>query len=137
MFYTLAMQNTVYTQTKHKLTQILPLKMNENIESNTILGVIDDEGAIHLLLNIKYKVIVEDPKPPILNTPHYTSLVLCKKMSETPNTRQRWPQITIYNKTTQRQVSKCSLYRNFVVLIPPQNILTPKGDGRFILVESN
>ena len=39
--------------------------MNEMIDSNVIFEVIDDEGAIQLLLNIKYTVILVDPVSPI------------------------------------------------------------------------
>ena len=52
--------------------------MTVSIESNTILEVTDDEVATHLLINVKYIVIVAEPAPPIQNTPHSTSLVLCE-----------------------------------------------------------
>ena len=52
--------------------------MNENIESNAILEGTDDEVSIHLLINIKYIVIVTDPGSPIRNMPHSTSLVFCE-----------------------------------------------------------
>ena len=53
-------------------------KMNEKIESNTILEVTDDEGSIQLLINIKYIVIVADTGYPIINTPHSTILSFCE-----------------------------------------------------------
>ena len=53
-------------------------KMNEKIESNTILEVTDDEGSIQLLINIKYIVIVADTGSPIINTPHSTILSFCE-----------------------------------------------------------
>ena len=37
--------------------------MTEMIESNKILEATDDEGAIFLLINIKYTVIVSEPVP--------------------------------------------------------------------------
>ena len=52
--------------------------MTERIEPSTILEVTDNEGAIHLLINMKPTVMVEDPGYPIQNTPHPTSLVLCE-----------------------------------------------------------
>ena len=52
--------------------------MTVSIESNKILEVTDDEVAIHLLINIKYIVIVTEPAPPIQNTPYSTSFVLCE-----------------------------------------------------------
>ena len=48
------------------------------IEYNTILDVTDDEGAIHLIINMKYTVIVSEPVSPIQNTPHSKSLVFYK-----------------------------------------------------------
>ena len=44
------------------------------IESYTVLEVTDDEGAIHLLINM----IVADPAPTIRNKPQSTSLVFCE-----------------------------------------------------------
>ena len=38
----------------------------------------DNKGAIHLLINIKCTVIGVDPVSPIINKPHYTSLVFCE-----------------------------------------------------------
>ena len=46
-----------------------------NIESYKSLEVTDDEGAIHLLIGIKYIVVVVDTGNPVLTTPHATSLV--------------------------------------------------------------
>ena len=48
------------------------------IGSNKMSEVTNDEGAIHLLLNLKYTMIVADPGPPFRNTTHYTSLVFCE-----------------------------------------------------------
>ena len=39
--------------------------MTEMIESNTILEFTDVEVAIHLLIHIKYTVILAYPDPPI------------------------------------------------------------------------
>ena len=39
------------------------------------MEVTDDEGAIHLLIGIKYIVVVVDTGNPVLTTPHATSLV--------------------------------------------------------------
>ena len=50
--------------------------MTESIESNKILEGTDYEGEIHLLINIKYTVIVVDTVSPIINNPHYMILVL-------------------------------------------------------------
>ena len=52
--------------------------MNENIESNATLEVNDGEGAVHLLIKLKYTLIVTDPGYHIQNMPHYTSLVFCE-----------------------------------------------------------
>ena len=43
-----------------------------------MLEVTDDEGEIHLLINRKHTVIVEDTGSPIITTPYYTILVLYK-----------------------------------------------------------
>ena len=43
-----------------------------------MLEVTDEEGAIHLLINRKYTVIVADTGSPILNTQHSTILVFCE-----------------------------------------------------------
>ena len=48
------------------------------IETCKILDVTDDEGEIHLLIGIKYTLIVADTVSPIPTTPHSTSLVLCE-----------------------------------------------------------
>ena len=50
----------------------------ESIEYNTTLEGNDDEGEVHLLINIKCTVILVEPVSPIRNTPHSTSLVLCE-----------------------------------------------------------
>ena len=52
--------------------------MTERLDYNTILEVTDDEREIHLLLNLKYIVIVVDPVSPIRNTPHSMSLLFYK-----------------------------------------------------------
>ena len=51
--------------------------MTEKLEYNKILEGADYEGAIHLLLNFKYTLIVVEPVYPILNTPHSTIIVFC------------------------------------------------------------
>ena len=54
-------QNTGSTQARTKLPQILPLiKITENVESNTILEVTDDNGVIQIMINIKCIVKVVD-----------------------------------------------------------------------------
>ena len=52
--------------------------MTENIKSNTISEAPDDKVIIHLLIHIKFAVIVVYPILPFINTPHYISLVLCQ-----------------------------------------------------------
>ena len=52
--------------------------MTKNIDYNTTLEVTDDEGSIHLLMNIKCKVTVPKTSSPIQNTKNPTSLVLCE-----------------------------------------------------------
>ena len=42
--------------------------MTKNIDYNTTLEVTDDEGSIHLLMNIKCKVTVPKTSSPIQNT---------------------------------------------------------------------
>ena len=42
------------------------------------MEVTDDEGAINLLIGIKYTVIVADTGFHIINMQNYTSLVLCE-----------------------------------------------------------
>ena len=95
--------------------------MTERIYYTTILEVTYDERTIHLIMSIKYKVIVEDPGSPNQNTPHSMSLVLCETLSYITNKRKRRPQTTICKNKIQRQVYQCILYRNLVVLIPRQN----------------
>ena len=58
--------------------------MNKNIEFNEIIEVTDDEGSIHLLLNIKYKVIERDTVYPIQNMTYSKSLVLCATIVRHP-----------------------------------------------------
>ena len=53
-------------------------KITKRIESYKVLDVTDNELAIHLLLNIKYTVIVADTGSPILTNPDSTSLVFCE-----------------------------------------------------------
>ena len=60
------------------VTNITFQKITERIESCKMLEVNDDEGEIHLLVGIKYTVIVADTTPPIITTPHSTSLVFCE-----------------------------------------------------------
>ena len=49
-------------------------KITERIESCNLLEVTDDEVAIHLLVDLKYTVIVAYTRSPILTMPHSTSL---------------------------------------------------------------
>ena len=53
--------------------------MTEIHESNTILEVTYDEGAVHLITNLKYTLILAEPLSPTQNTPHSTILILCVK----------------------------------------------------------
>ena len=75
---TLTVKNKGSTQSKQKLPQILPLKTNKRISFNTNLEVTDDEGLIHLLINLEYTVIVAESDLTIRNTPHPTNLLLCE-----------------------------------------------------------
>ena len=50
----------IYSSKTETATNISIYKMNERIESNTIFEVTYDKGEIHLLINIKYTVIVTD-----------------------------------------------------------------------------
>ena len=52
--------------------------MTERIESYKVVEVTDDEGAIHLLINIKYTLIVAGTVPPILTMPYSMRLVFCE-----------------------------------------------------------
>ena len=56
--YILVMQNIGYNQAKKTVSNITSHKLTEIISSYTVLEVTDDEGEIHLLINIKYTVIV-------------------------------------------------------------------------------
>ena len=58
--------------------------MTENIEYNTILEVTDYKIAVHLLINLKYAVILENTISPIQNTPHPMSLVFYKTIFRYP-----------------------------------------------------
>ena len=71
-------ENTGYNQAKQKLPEILPFKNYWTIESNTILDFTGDEGEIHLLVNLKYTVIVSDRGSSIINMPHSMILVFCE-----------------------------------------------------------
>ena len=53
-------------------------KIMERIGSNNILEVTDDKGVIHLLINLKFILIVLEYGSPFQNVPHYTSLVFCE-----------------------------------------------------------
>ena len=75
---TFLVQNIGYTQAKKTVSNITSHKLTEIISSCTVLEVTDDEGEIHLLINIKYTVIVAGTVTPILTMPHFTSLVLCE-----------------------------------------------------------
>ena len=78
------------------------------IESYTILEVTDDEGEIHLLINIKYTLIVADTRSPILTTPHSTSIVLYE--NKVPI---KYKGDHRHNKTMQLHVSQFILYISF------------------------
>ena len=80
--------------------------MTEMIESNAILEVTDDEGAINLLISLKCTVIVADPGHPfeIHHTPQATSSA--KPRSKRTNKRQRRPQTTIIKKIMQLHASQ-------------------------------
>ena len=52
--------------------------MTERIDPNTTLEVTDNEGAIHLFINLKCTVMVADPGSPILSMLHSKSLVFCE-----------------------------------------------------------
>ena len=75
----MVIQNTGSNQEKREtVTNITIQKITESIYYYIVLEVTDDEGEINLLINIRYTVVVAEPNSPILNTPHYTSLVLCE-----------------------------------------------------------
>ena len=59
------------------LTNITFHEINERIEYFEMLEVTDDEGEMHLLIGLKYTVIVSDTVPPILTMPHSTSFFFC------------------------------------------------------------
>ena len=88
------------------------------------MGVTDDEGAIHLLINLKYTVIVADTGSLILTTPHSTSLVFCE--NNVRDTQYKTEAAT-YHYLQQDSAASCiSIYfytAVLVFLIPPQNIL--------------
>ena len=50
--------------------------MTERIYSNTVLEVTDDKGLIHLLINLKFIVIVVDPDSPFQNIQHFARFLL-------------------------------------------------------------
>ena len=55
---TFVLQNKVSTESKTETAENITIyKMTERLEPNNILDVTDDEGAIHLLLNLKYIMI--------------------------------------------------------------------------------
>ena len=77
--YILVIQNTEYNQEKKEaVTNITIHKIIEIIESHTVLEVTNDRGEIHLLINLKYTVMVADDGSPILTTPYSTRLVFCE-----------------------------------------------------------
>ena len=59
------------------VTNITFHKITERIESCKNLDITDDEVAIHLLVGLKYTVIVTYIGSPIITMPHSTSLVFC------------------------------------------------------------
>ena len=54
----------IYSSKTETATNITIHKMTEMIESNAILEVTDDEGAINLLISLKCTVIVAETAPP-------------------------------------------------------------------------
>ena len=72
-------------------------KITERIESNKILEVTDDEGAIYLLINLKFAVIREDTN---LTLSRYATL-------HYHNTRQSRPHTTTFSNTIHPCVSNC------------------------------
>ena len=60
------------------VTNITFHKITESIYSCKILEVTDDDGAIHLLIGLKYTVIMADTGSPVLTKPHFISLALCE-----------------------------------------------------------
>ena len=68
----------IYSSKIETDTNITIHNITESIYSNTILEGTDDEVSINLFLNTKYIVILVDTISPILNMPHYMSLVFCE-----------------------------------------------------------
>ena len=57
------------------VTNITFHKITERIEPCKILEVTNDEGEIHLLIGLKYTLIVSDTVSPILTASHSNILV--------------------------------------------------------------
>ena len=75
---------SIYSRKTENSTNITIHNITERIESHKILEVTDDEGEIHLLINIKYKLIVVEPGFPFKNTSHSTGLVFYKTNTRDP-----------------------------------------------------
>ena len=118
--YKLVLQNSLNTQAKQKLSKYYHSRMTERIYSNKILENNYDEREIHLLIHLKYTVILADPKSPFKICHITRALSSMKPLSEILYARQLWPQTTIANNKIQLHVSQCILYIILVVLIPPQ-----------------
>ena len=67
-----------YSRKIKTIANITIHKITERIESYTVLEATNDEGAIHLLINLKYTVMVEDTGSPIITAPHSKNCVLCE-----------------------------------------------------------
>ena len=100
------------------VTHINLKKITERVESYKIMEVTDYEGEIHLIIGIKYKVIVADTGIPILTTPHSTSFVLCETRVPIQYRGVHTPQ----SLTRQGILRYLNLSRTeiLVVLTPPQ-----------------
>ena len=86
------------------------------------MEVIDYEGEIKLLFNLKYIVIVVEPASPNQNTPHYTELVFCETIVwyyQHNTEAATYNYFLHYNAASGLSIY---FYRNLVVLIPPQNM---------------
>ena len=71
--------------------------MTESIKSNKILVVTDDKGVNHLIIILKWIVLVVGCVFPLSKIPQSLRFYSMKPMSDMINTRKSQPYTTVYN----------------------------------------
>ena len=113
----------IYSRKTQSSTNLTIRKKIKRIEYNAMFEGADDEGEIHLLINLKCTVIVVETVPSIINTTHSMSRVLCKIQFQILPIEDRSGHIPLY-LTIQYNFMYLNLFYTSVLvfLIPPQNM---------------